>query len=390
MRLVRLLTLSALLATFASDTCRAQVGVRIANSGAAATGWCSIPDHPALRPQTFTLELWFTALGPGYGQTMTTGGANLIGKPMQGQIGNGISSWFINWSPQTGSLVAGVAEIPGISFVTLVSTKTVAQGTATHVALTFDGQEATLLIDGCVDGSAAFQSPVSLQYGPEEILIGGANFCCGFLRGFDGLVDGVRIWDHVRTERQLRNGWCGTLGPRPALLAQWDFDGGTVQDSSGNAHHGTIVGTAVSFAPYAPTCMFNYPGTAEDLCLSLEVGGNQQAGPGRDQVLLNPGETVRATLQTPNATFFGEPYFLGLDLFIGAPIGWPGIPELHLSPSVIVLASGLLPAGPVTSAPLTYGGGFSGISLLFQGVAISSASRLGLFAATDGYTALLQ
>jgi hypothetical protein len=62
---------------------------------------------------------------------------------------------------------------------------------------------------------------------------------------FRGQIDEVRVWNHRRTEAQIRENMTKRLtGKEEGLVGLWNFDDGTANDSSPNAFPGKLVGNA--------------------------------------------------------------------------------------------------------------------------------------------------
>ena len=62
---------------------------------------------------------------------------------------------------------------------------------------------------------------------------------------FRGQIDEIRVWNHRRTEAQIRENMSKRLtGNEAGLAGLWNFDDGAAKDSSPNAHHGTLLGNA--------------------------------------------------------------------------------------------------------------------------------------------------
>ena len=75
---------------------------------------------------------------------------------------------------------------------------------------------------------------------------------------FRGQIDELRVWDHRRTEEQIRSNLRSTLsGNEPGLAGLWSFDGtgedGLTQDSTANGNHGTLHGDAELAPSFRPT-----------------------------------------------------------------------------------------------------------------------------------------
>jgi hypothetical protein len=67
---------------------------------------------------------------------------------------------------------------------------------------------------------------------------------------FRGQMDEIRVWNHRRTEAQIREHMRKRMtGAEPGLAGLWNFDDGTAQDKSGRGNHGTLSGNARILTP---------------------------------------------------------------------------------------------------------------------------------------------
>ncbi len=124
-----------------------------------------------------------------------------------------------------------------------------------HVAATWDASDrsASLWLNGRQDGRRQTRvGPGSCQ---APVWLGGDPLHGPAGRPFAGHIDELRIWDHVRTQRQLQDHADRTLvGEEPGLLLHWALDEGDgvlARDDSPEKLHGTL-GTGSSRAPGAP------------------------------------------------------------------------------------------------------------------------------------------
>ena len=84
------------------------------------------------------------------------------------------------------------------------------------------------------------------------------QFGRGFIRNpgdqdFRGQLDEIRVWDHRRTEAQIRESMRRRLtGKEPGLEALWNFEDGGVRDSGPWGHHGKLIGNARVVTPDLP------------------------------------------------------------------------------------------------------------------------------------------
>lgn len=223
---------------------------RIENN-ASTSQYLRIADSPSLEPQELTIELRFTPLGPGSGNSDDQFGSALFAKPAEGAGGLFLTSYGLFWSPVTNQILGTVAHDIGSVGVFLFSEQTVPVGASTHLALTFDGATMSLYINGALDVSAPFPYP-GIDYGAQDVLVGGANACCGFLRRFDGTIDDVRLWDVAKSGEEIAASMnTEVAGPMPGLLGAWNFNCSDFRDVSGNGHTATAIG-GVGFVPQDP------------------------------------------------------------------------------------------------------------------------------------------
>jgi hypothetical protein len=66
---------------------------------------------------------------------------------------------------------------------------------------------------------------------------------------FHGQMDEIRVWDHRRTESQIRENMRKQLtGKETGLSGLWNFDDGTARDTSTQGNHGKLIGNARAVA----------------------------------------------------------------------------------------------------------------------------------------------
>jgi len=67
---------------------------------------------------------------------------------------------------------------------------------------------------------------------------------------FHGQMDEIRVWNHRRTEAQIREHLRKRLtGNEAGLAGLWNFDDGSARDKSGRGNHGTLFGNARIVTP---------------------------------------------------------------------------------------------------------------------------------------------
>jgi hypothetical protein len=120
-----------------------------------------------------------------------------------------------------------------------------------HVATTYDGTTEKLY----VDGQLRWQAPLSgLNVQPTVITFGRHNNYSNYF--FQGLMDEVRIWNYVRTNKQIAANAKRLIDPAsPGLVAYWRMDelnGQYLIDSSSSANF-AVLGATMAPATDDPT-----------------------------------------------------------------------------------------------------------------------------------------
>lgn len=222
-----------------------------------ATGYVRVDDDPGLEPQEFTLEAWVRPRGIGLGGTTIDpannfAGATILSKPQEGACGDYIMSWYLGWSPLTGRFAGYVTHVSPSIGTSVVGTTSVAVDEVAHVALTFDGVELSIYVNGALEGVTTANAS-QLEYGANDVLIGASNFCQGYLRRFDGTIDEVRVWDRAKNGVEVASQLYCQFGFNPTgLLAHWTFDGQSLTDVSGNGHDGVAQDAGTGFVGGLP------------------------------------------------------------------------------------------------------------------------------------------
>ncbi len=90
---------------------------------------------------------------------------------------------------------------------------------------------------------------------------------------FHGEMDEVRVWDHARTEAQIKADMDRRLtGTEPGLAGLWDFDDGTARDASPAGHDGTLMGQARVVEAAVPLSQMLKPWSRLSVILTDAVG----------------------------------------------------------------------------------------------------------------------
>ncbi|WP_345237214.1 LamG domain-containing protein [Hymenobacter saemangeumensis] len=149
----------------------------------------------------------------------------------------------------------------------LTSTNVLQAHTWFHLAITFNGVNMTLFVNGL----PVTQISISDQGAPSTgspLQLGG---------NFYGQVDSCRVWNRVVSATDIaRSMWTDYPALTPGLLAQLDFTSAPPVDSSGNAVTVTLSPSGVAYYPFAPATYFE---------------GNAFADPYNDTIV-NPAGTA--------------------------------------------------------------------------------------------------
>lgn len=267
--------------------------LRLTNTSG-ATGYVRVANHVDFSMQSFTLEAWVQRMGTGSGFTTDATGSGIVSKPHEGVCGSNIASWHMDYS-NTGQIMFNVVHAEASSGLYLQSPALADPLARHHIATTFDGDSARIYVDG-VELAAAKWTLGTVYYGSQDVLIGANNWACGYLRGFDGWIDDVRIWNYARSAAQIAAAKdCRLTGTETGLVGYWTFDGSDLTDQTGHGHGGAVVGTALGYGALSSlgSCTVGVGATGRAATLSLTLAPL----PARDRVtvsfdLARPSEVV--------------------------------------------------------------------------------------------------
>jgi len=118
----------------------------------------------------------------------------------------------------------------------------------THVAVSYDGTNMTLYVNGVADVSTSRFSTGPLNTTGYDWRIGNGVDINYLRESFQGTIDEVRVWDYARTQTQINVAKdFGMTGNEPGLVAYYKLDDGTgsttTEDSSPSMSDGVLDGT---------------------------------------------------------------------------------------------------------------------------------------------------
>ena len=131
-----------------------------------------------------------------------------------------------------------------------------------HLALTYDGSNMILYIDGIEAGSTEAYGQITNGSVPLTIgrlVFDNTNF------DLDGQVDEVSLWNHALTAQEIQDNMYTDLTGEEGLVGHWNFNEGSgdiANDESGNGNDGSINGA---------TWSTNVPFSGDVQCDSSEV-----------------------------------------------------------------------------------------------------------------------
>lgn len=205
--------------------------------------YVQVGNRPALvMNNRFTIEAWIFPVGAGSG----VGGVGgiIINKEGEYEIAR-----FSDGSIQYALANAN----PGWNWINTGYVAPLFQWT--HLALVYDNGQIRLYANGTLvhtrNGSGSIGDVDPAQ---NDFRIGGRQNAAAN-QYFHGLIDEVRVWNRVRTVKEIdRNRTAMLIGSEPGLAGYWRMDNGrgnTVSDSSSNGSNGSRLG-ALWMSSHAP------------------------------------------------------------------------------------------------------------------------------------------
>jgi len=154
--------------------------------------------------------------------------------------GNNTDQNVVEFRMSTGNIEFGM-DVSGWYYVS--SNSKVNDGKWNHVAVTKDGNNLKLYINGKLDASGTISVSPSVNRMTIANVFQNNSYHSGRYE-FLGQIDEIRIWNSVRTEDQLReNMMVNLVGNETGLIAYYRFDhydGTTLYDCTNNGKNGTL------------------------------------------------------------------------------------------------------------------------------------------------------
>ena len=229
----------------------------------------------------FTLECWMRRDGTGSTASTGSGGFNgvpLITKGRGESDGSNVDCNYFFGIASNGAIAADFEDLASGLNHPVYGATPIAFGEWHHVAVTYDGAEWALYLDGNLDGAATANATPrfdSIQHAGLATAMTSTGAAAG---AFAGVLDEVRIWDHARTVSEIQTAINTEIeGPATGLVARYGLDegmGSIVGSSAGTSIDGLIIGDDVVWTAGAPfDVMFDVPAAPTDLTASNGVAG---------------------------------------------------------------------------------------------------------------------
>jgi len=130
-----------------------------------------------------------------------------------------------------------------------------------HVAVTFNGTEMQMYLDGIKSGASISYNKGIFNSNTDVTIGAVANEACWF----EGLIDELRIWSRALQEKEINKKMnCELKGDEPDLILYYNFnqtqDGRKIVDCSLYNHHGILIGDANLKKSNSPVRLNSYKG----------------------------------------------------------------------------------------------------------------------------------
>jgi len=206
---------------------------------------------PTLGLATFTLEGWFIRTGAGKTAGSGSGGVTavpLICKGVGESDGSVVDcNYFFGIQSGSNVLAADFEDLASGLNHPVVGTTPLEDDTWYHAAVTYDGATWRLYLDGTLDAELTVSATPRYD-SIQHFGLGTAMNSSGSPNGYlAGRLDEVRVWDHARSEQQIKDNINAEIETADGLVGRWGLNeaGGSVAyDSTDNHNDGTLIGAA--------------------------------------------------------------------------------------------------------------------------------------------------
>ena len=230
-----------------------------------SSDYATFGDPAALDLPAWTVECWFRRDGAGNAvSTGAVGGVTAVPMVTHGAPESDNSNLDMNWYlGLRGSDFVLAADFeegalgtqPGLNH-SITGTTTIPTGVWNHAAMTYDGNEWRLYLNGVLENSVVVGQPAqSNTIQPASLAT--AHRTTGAHQGFfNGALDEVRVWSSARSLAQIQAEINNRItAVTPGLVARWALDEAAdslVNGSAGTTVNGAVRGTNWAWVQGAP------------------------------------------------------------------------------------------------------------------------------------------
>jgi RHS repeat-associated protein len=230
-----------------------------------------------LQLRNFTLECWFKRTGTGILSSTDVGALSAVPLITKGGRENENGKTNMNYFlgiDTSGVLAADFEEYTNGANHPLRGVTPISTGVWYHAAVTYNGTNLMLYLDGNLEGQLPVGKPPEYD-SIQHAALGAALSTTGAATNgfFSGVMDEARIWNYARSQQQIHDHMSGAVFSDCGLVARWGLDdaSGTVaHDSAGSGISGTINGNGWNWTNSAP---YNAAGSVLFVVASTNLSG---------------------------------------------------------------------------------------------------------------------
>ena len=196
--------------------------------------YVKIADDKALWVSNYTVEVWLKPDGV----------PDEVWKGIFGKAGPNYNIWLKN----TGAIAHRYQTTAGNDIGTETDDGVVKWDKWQHIAITNDGKNAKIYVDGKLKAEEAVNEPLVIAQTP--LFIGVIPEEEAHTKDFKGHLTEVRLWNHVRSQDAINDNMFYRLtGGEQGLAGYWPLNSvdqnNTVGDQSGNENNGKVYGAVI-------------------------------------------------------------------------------------------------------------------------------------------------
>ncbi|BCU76364.1 Ig-like domain-containing protein [Luteolibacter sp. LG18] len=214
-------------------------------------------DNAALKLQNFTLECWFKREGAGIVASTGSGGVSavpLIAKGRGESDGSNVDCNYFLGITAAGYLAADFEDYATGLNHPVTGITAVSSGVWHHAAVTFDGTQWKLYLDGALETTSSTSGQIPRYDSIQHASLGTAMNSTGVQEGrFLGFMDEARIWNYARSLQDIQGSMNTEISAAGGLVARYGFaqsTGTTLLNSAGGSVDGTLVNGPMWTAGY--------------------------------------------------------------------------------------------------------------------------------------------